>query len=127
MLFTNLRIIRILITFAFIRSGDMNICFGDTALEDLFIKGYTEDKKYKRLPKDIVKRYVKVVSYMRAAARVGDLFLINSLHYEKKIGNLKGSETVWINSQYRLLFCSSPDAQGIIVNALLNEISKHYE
>lgn len=105
----------------------MNICFGDTALEDLFIKGYTEDKKYKRLPKDIVKRYVKVVSYMRAAARVEDLFLINSLHYEKKIGNLKGSEAVWINRQYRLLFCSSPDAQGIIVNALLNEISKHYE
>ena len=56
-----------------------------------------------------------------------DLFLINSLHYEKKKGNLKDTEAVWINDQYRLLFKSSPDEQGIIVNALLTEISKHYE
>ena len=82
---------------------------------------------YKRLPKDTVKRYAKVVNFMRAARRVEDLFLINSLHYEKKEGNLKDREAVWINNQYRLLFRSSPDKQGIIVNALLTEISKHYE
>ena len=31
------------------------------------------------------------------------------------------------NAQYRLFFYSSPDETGIIVNALLFEISKHYE
>ena len=105
----------------------MNVEFEDTALEDLFLTGTTSEKKYKRLSQDIVKRYVKVVNYLRAVRRVEDLFLINSLHYEKKKGDLKDTEAVWINDQYRLLFRSSPDEQGIIVNALLKEISKHYE
>ncbi len=105
----------------------MSIEFEEKALEDLFLLGTTQDKRYNRLPRDIVKRYVKVVNYMRAARRIEELFLINSLHYEKKEGNLKGVEAVWINEQYRLFFKSSPDQQGIIVNALLTEISKHYE
>lgn len=89
----------------------MNIEFEDKALEELFLKGQTNDSRYKRLPKDVVKRYVKVVNYLRAASRVETLFQINSLHYEKKRGDLK----------------TSPDAEGIIVNALITEISKHYE
>lgn len=105
----------------------MNVEFEDRALEDLYLTGTTMDKQYRRLSPDIVKRYIKVVNYLRAASRIEDLFLINSLHYEKKVGNLKGTEAVWINDQYRLLFRSSPDDQGIIVNALLTEISKHYE
>lgn len=44
-----------------------------------------------------------------------DLFLINSLHYEKKDGDLKDVEAVWINDKYRLLFRSSPDKSGVIV------------
>jgi len=58
----------------------MNVEFEDTALEDLFLTGTTSEKKYKRLSQDIVKRYVKVVNYLRAVRRVEDLFLINSLH-----------------------------------------------
>ncbi|MBR2777409.1 MAG: type II toxin-antitoxin system RelE/ParE family toxin [Prevotella sp.] len=53
--------------------------------------------------------------------------LIKSLHYEKKKGDLNGVDAVWINDQYRLFFYSSPDESGIIVNALIFEISKHYE
>lgn len=87
----------------------MNVEFEDKALEDLFLTGATSEKKYKRLSQDIVKRYVKVVNYLRAVSRIEDLFLINSLHYEKKYGNLKDTEAVWINNQYRLLFKSSPD------------------
>lgn len=105
----------------------MNIEFEDNALEDLYLNGSTNNKKYKRLSKDIVKRYVKVVNYMRGVSRIEDLFLIKSLHYERKGGNLGNKEAVWINDQYRLLFRSSPDEQGIIVNAILTEISKHYE
>ena len=64
---------------------------------------------------------------MKAVRRIEDLFLINSLHYEKKQGDLQGVDSVWINRQYRLLFYSSPDEEGIVVNALIFEISKHYE
>ena len=105
----------------------MNIEFENTALEELYTQGSTKANEYRRMPKDIIKRYVKVVNYIRSARRIEDLFLIKSLHYEKKKGNLKDVEAVWINDQYRLLFHSSPDSTGIIVNALLFEISKHYE
>ena len=105
----------------------MNIDFDNTVLEDIYTVGSTTDSQYKRLPDDIVKRYMKVVNYLKAARRIEDLYKIKSLHYEKKKGDLKGGEVVWINNQYRLLFHSSPDESGIVVNALLTDISKHYE
>ncbi len=105
----------------------MNITFGDKALEELYLSGSTKDHKYKRLAQDVVKQYIKAVNYIKAVRRIEDLYVIKSLHYEKKKGDLKGKETVWLNAQYRLLFQSSPDETGIIVNALLTEISKHYE
>lgn len=105
----------------------MTIDFDNKALEELYTKGVTKDNSYRRLPRDIVKRYIKVVNYIKAARRVEDLFLIKSLHYEKKKGDLKGVDVVWINDQYRLHFHSTPDETGIVVNALLTDISKHYE
>lgn len=105
----------------------MNIEFENTALEELYTSGFTQNRQYKRLSKDIVKRYIKTVNYLKAARRIEDLFLIKSLHYERKKGDLKGVDAVWINDQYRLLFRSSPDSGGIIVNALIFDISKHYE
>lgn len=105
----------------------MNVAFDDIALEELYMSGSTKERKYKKLPLDVVKQYVKTVNYIKAATRVEDLYLIKSLHYEKKKGDLKGVEAVWINTQYRLHFESSPDGNGIVVNALIIEISKHYE
>ena len=105
----------------------MNIEFEDVALEELYTNGATKDHKYKRLSRDIIKGYVKVVNYLKAAGRIEDLYRIKSLHYEKKKGDLNGVDAVWINDQYRLHFYSSPDETGIVVNALLSEISKHYE
>ena len=105
----------------------MNIKFDDKALEELYVSGSTKDRKYKKLSQDVVKQVIKAVNYLKAARRIEDLYTIKSLHYEKKKGDLKGIETVWLNAQYRLLFNSSPDDNGIIVNALLLEISKHYE
>lgn len=101
--------------------------FEKVALEELYTHENTHDREYNRLPKDIVKRYVKVVNYMKAVRRVEDLFLINSLHYEKLKGNLKEVEAVRINKQYRLLFQSLPNDSGIMVTALIFDISKHYE
>ncbi|MBR4735054.1 MAG: type II toxin-antitoxin system RelE/ParE family toxin [Bacteroidales bacterium] len=105
----------------------MIIEFEDKALEDLFTTGTTNDSRYNKLPQGVVKSYVKVMNYLLAAGRIENLYLINSLHYEKKKGDLAGLDAVWINRQYRLLFKSSPNEEGIIVNALIKEISKHYE
>lgn len=110
-----------------IETTTMNIEFEDPALEELYTTGKTQDHKYNRLSKNIVKSFVKVVNYMKAVRRLEDLFRIKSLHYEKKKGDLNGVDAVWINDQYRLFFYSTPDEDGIIVNALIFEISKHYE
>ena len=66
----------------------MSIEFENAALDELYTEGTTQDHQYKRLSKDIIKRYVKVVNYLRSARRLEDLFLIKSLHYEKKKGDL---------------------------------------
>lgn len=93
----------------------MIIEFDDPSLRELYLNGSTKDHKYKKLSKEIIKQYVKTVNY------------IKSLHYEKKKGDLKGSEAVWINHQYRLLFSSSSNENGMVTIVLLEEISKHYE
>ena len=63
----------------------MKIEFDSTALEELYSSGTTLDnKRYKRLPEDIIKRYVKTVNYLKASRIIEDLYLIKSLHYEKK-------------------------------------------
>ena len=105
----------------------MKIEFNDYALEELYVSGATTNSQYRRLSKDVIRQYIKVVYYLRAVRRIEDLFCIKSLHYEKKKGDLNGVDAVWINKQYRLLFYSSHDHEGIVVNALLIEISKHYE
>ena len=105
----------------------MKIVFEDSALAELYVSGTTTNSQYRKLAKDVVKQYVKVVNYIRAARRIEDLYCIKSLHYEKKKGDLNGVDAVWINKQYCLLFNSSPNEEGIVVNALLFEISKHYE
>lgn len=105
----------------------MTIKFDNQSLKDLFITGETVAKQYRRLPKDIIRRYIKTVNYLRAASRIEDLYCIKSLHYEKKRGTMQDKEAVWINDQYRLIFTSHPDDSGVVVDILLIEISKHYE
>ena len=105
----------------------MNVTSEDKSLEELFLTGKTAARKYCRLPMNVVKRYVKVVNYIKAASRIEDLFTVGSPRYEKKSGALKGVEAVWITAQYRLLFPCSSNEDVIIVNALLEEISKRYE
>lgn len=62
----------------------MNIAFESSSLEELYMTGKTSDRLYKRLPQDIIKRFIKVVNYIKAVRRLEDLFSIKSLHYEKK-------------------------------------------
>lgn len=105
----------------------MIIFFDDKALEELYYTGHTSDKKYKKLQISIVKAYIKAVNYLRAATRIEDLFRIHSLCYEKKTGDRQGQEFVRINDKYRLRLSSFAGSDGIVVNVLLIEISKHYE
>jgi len=106
----------------------MNIKFEDSALEELFTNGKTSNKKYKKLQPQVIKQFIKAVNYLRAANRIEDLYKFKSLNYEKKSGDLKDIEAVWINEQYRLLFQSSPLGDSLIITEVsILEISKHYD
>ena len=50
----------------------MKIVFEDSALEELYVNGTTTHSPYRKLAKDVVKQYVKVVNYIRAARRIED-------------------------------------------------------
>ena len=50
----------------------MNIVFEDVSLEELYVSGTTTDSRYRKLAKDVIKQYVKVVNYIRAARRIED-------------------------------------------------------
>lgn len=50
----------------------MKIVFEDSALEELYVNGTTTHSQYHKLAKDVVKQYVKVVNYIRAARRIED-------------------------------------------------------
>ena len=63
----------------------MKIDFDSTALEELYSSGTTLDKRYKRLPEDIIRRYVKTVNYLKAARRIEDLYLIKSLATKNRL------------------------------------------
>ena len=58
---------------------------------------------------------------------IGDIVSYSIIALRKEKGDLNGVDAVWINDQYRLFFHSSADNRGIVVNALIFEISKHYE
>ena len=106
----------------------MNIHFENTALQELYETGRTTDKNYRKLQPHVVKQFIHKVNYLRNAERIEDLYIIKSLHYEKKQGDLKHIESVWINEQYRLLFQSSTLPQTVIITEItLLKISKHYE
>lgn len=91
----------------------MNIYTEDEALIELLEVGCTNDKRYKRLPKDVIKGYIKAYNHLRAAKRIEDLFRIGSLHYERLKGDLKDFESVRCTGRWRLIFKSSTIEQFI--------------
>ena len=106
----------------------MNITSEDEALLELYENGKTSDKRYRRLPIQVIKGYKKAVDYMRAAQRIEDLFRLKGLNYEALHGDRKGQESVRWNYTWRLIFKSSPlDGSIVITEIELLEISHHYD
>jgi len=51
----------------------MNVSTKDQALDELYKFGKTQDKKYKKLPIEAIKGYIKAVDYLKAVKRIEDL------------------------------------------------------
>lgn len=106
----------------------MKVEFEKKYLRQLYEKGKTEDKKHLYQPQ-IVNGYLKCVKYLIKAKRIEDLYLINSLNYEKLKGNKKGLSSVRINGQYRLEFRETVNLNNIsgIEICSLTDITNHYK
>lgn len=106
----------------------MNITTEDESLLELFETGKTSKKKYKKLPKGVIKGYVKAVNKMRAASRIEDIMRDHGLQYERLIGDRNGQESVRCNDTWRLIFQSYPADGSIIITEIdLIELSHHYD
>ena len=106
----------------------MEIVFEEESLKELYEKGTTRDKKYRFLQQDIVKRFVRTINVLKSADKIETLFLINSLNYEKLVGDKKGIESVRVSYKYRLEFRSQTEGQPpkLIFICNIIELSNHY-
>ncbi|OHX66731.1 type II toxin-antitoxin system RelE/ParE family toxin [Flammeovirga pacifica] len=106
----------------------MVIEFEKDYLKELYEKGVAKNKKY-RFQKDIIKRYVRTVDRLRAARKIEDLFPINSLNYEKLVGDKEGLESVRVNQKYRIEFITSIEGEEpeCITICSIVELSNHYK
>ncbi len=106
----------------------MIIEFEKDYLEELYTLGKAKKKKYRFQP-SIIKQYKNTVDKLRVAQKIEDLYPLKSLHYEKKTGDLKDIEAVWVNEQYRLEFKSRTEGEEpeIITICSLTELSNHYK
>ena len=57
----------------------MNIYTEDEALIELLEEGCTNDKRYKRLPKDVIKGYIKAYNHLKAATTIDGSLIITEI------------------------------------------------
>jgi proteic killer suppression protein len=105
----------------------MEIVFTKTYLADLYSGNTKKYKEYKSNPQ-LVKQYVKTINQLKSISKIEQMFQLKSLQYKKKIGDLEGVSSVWVNKQYRILFREiSTDPDNQVIDLLeIEELSKHY-
>ena len=106
----------------------MKIEFEKEYLRELYENGKTSNRKH-RFQKQVINQYIKTVDILRQAPDTEFLYKFKGLNYERKEGNLKGVEAVYVNLQYRLEFssrreCKEPD---VITICSLSDLSNHYK
>ncbi len=107
----------------------MKVEFEKEYLRELYETGKTTDKKHRFQPQ-VVNGYLKCVRALERLNRTEELFLINSLNYEKLKGTKQGLSSVRVNDQYRLEFhvlTNSNDTLDKIEICSLVDITNHYK
>ncbi len=107
----------------------MKIEFEKEYLEELYTEGKAKKKKHNKFPKTVINQYIKTVNRLKSALNTEELYQIKSLNYEKKSGDLKDIEAVWVNKQYRLEFKSreTGEESEVFVICSLIDLSNHYK
>lgn len=105
----------------------MEVEFEKQYLEDLYVKGKTDEKRYRFQP-SVINGYLKCVKSLLNASKMEDLYSFHSLNYEKLKGNLQGFSSLRINDKYRLLFREIANKETATVELCsLTDITNHYK
>jgi proteic killer suppression protein len=125
-------LIHIFVNFLFIHLSFivdlMEIIFNDSELADLYEGKKVTNKLFRSNPQ-LVKQFVKVINWLRAINKIEDLYRINSLNYEKLLGDWAGYSSVRLNKKYRLIFkeiVSNEEPFEVLLIAV-KEVSNHYQ
>lgn len=105
----------------------MVITFEEAYLQELYVKGITNDKKHRYQP-NIVRRYQKCIQLMKSVPDTTSLSQYNSLNYEVLKGDKKGISSIRVNDKYRIEFTvkDSPE-EPIITVCNIIDLSNHYK
>ena len=93
----------------------MIVNFRDDWLRDFFV----EDIWSKRIPPDLESRLFRKIQMLDDATTDEDLRVPPSNHFEKLGGNLRGSYSIRVNKQWRLIFRwdgSRGEAKGVYLD-----------
>ena len=80
----------------------MIVTFGDKATGDLF--GRRNTKRLRRFPGDILRRALRRLVELDAAASLADVAAVPGNRLEKLSGDLAGYRSVRVNEQWRIIF-----------------------
>lgn len=107
----------------------MKVRFKNKELEFYYVTPLEEINGKLPFSKDIVKQFKKKVQLLISVNSTDDLKQFRSLNFEALKGDRKGSYSIRLNIQYRLIFTIEKEISGEmrIEILLLNEITKHYE
>lgn len=107
----------------------MKVKFNTKELEYIYHTPVDELKGKLPFSRDIVKQFKKKVQILISVNSIENLKQFRSLNFEALKGDKKGSYSVRLNIQYRLIFTIEKEINGEIriEILLLNEITKHYE
>lgn len=112
---------------ALIIKAIMLVTFEKEYLKELFELGRCKDKKHRFQP-NIIRRYQKVILFLKGASSVEALWAINSLSYEVLTGDKKGVSSVRVNDQYRVEFIvGQTDEEPVLTICNVIELSNHYK
>ena len=104
----------------------MKVIYGQQYLKDLHQNKKTTDKKHRYQP-SVIKKYIKIIDLMIEAKTIQDIVRINSLRYEKLLGNKQGVSSVRVNDKYRMEFEENLEkGQPFATICKIKELSTHY-
>ena len=98
-------------------------------IENEYLADIYEGRELQCKPKfqqDVIARFIITVNILRAVTRIEGLYQINSLNYDKLLGNKAGYSSVRVTKQYRLEFLEVANKEGQIAKLIITNLSNHY-